>query len=396
MVLSDSALAYQDNTAAHVGHGSISFTGSAVETALLTGGAGANRFQVNGWSHTATVQGLAGDDLFDLSGGFTGTGSFQGGDNNDTFILQSSTDIAFHGAGAGASIDGGAGTDTVTAGGNINFTLKDASLTRTIPKSGHTPASNLVNTLSSIEAATLDGGNRANLLDARQFHGTADLAGEGGIDNILAAEGGGNLYGFHLNNVAPTAAEMRNTLLFTRDNFFLSDGTVAGANDAIFATTKLGNILSFRYYNGGSGTGINFVLPDVANGNQQTVSTGAAPAMTVSLSAGRVNTTEGSKFNDHLTGNELANILSGIAGDDVLSAKGADLLFGGPGRDIFTGFTPYRFQNLSYPIPNLGGPAALNPVTTTVRFPAPIDLILPTTDAAIDFIAPIASVIATA
>jgi hypothetical protein len=237
-------------------------------------------------------------------------------------------------------VDGGAGRDAVSAAGDVNFTLTDTSLARALPKvPGHALAS-VTNSLASIEAATLDGGASANVLDARHFSGTATLIGEGGIDTLIASEGGGALCGYTL---SPQGGVDRT---YTRDIYYLSDGTMDGAVDTIYATEHAGNIVSFRYYNAGP-RGVHFLLPDVANGHVQRVSADGAPALEVALATGSLNRLEGSRWADQLVGNTLPNTISGLGGDDLLVAVGRDNLVGGAGHNQSAYLSPATYELLS-------------------------------------------------
>lgn len=351
MVLKADSFALQGNLDFQ-DRGAVHFT-SEPEHVQLTAGDSPNRFkfQFDHWTPSkmaAVVQGLGGDDLFDFTGEFTGTGSFQGGEGDDTFLLQDTVGQPFLlGAGAGAAFDGGHGHDSIVAHGDLNFTLTDSALQRTIPASGKLPARSLVNTLDSIEHATLTGGDHANLLNAGAFTGTSDLIGEGGIDNLIASKAGGRLYGFHA--APPTPGELT-AKLYTRDNFFASAGSAA-ATDEIHATTKAGNLLSFRYYT--APTGINCTLPDAPGASPQIVSRGAAPTLTIDLSEGLLTSLEGSSFADKLKGSSKStNILHGRGGADLLIAAGPDFLYGGAGLDALLGPTPYKFADTPYTFPN--------------------------------------------
>jgi Ca2+-binding RTX toxin-like protein len=245
--------------------------------------------------------------------------------------------------------------DTLTAAADVNYILTDTSLQRVALRNHLHPTEKVINPLASIEAATLAGGPSANLLDAHQFSGEADLIGGGRTDNLLASKGGGDLWGFDPAN--PTGAGDK---LATRDNYFLSDGT-ADALDTIHATAKNGNAISFRYYHNAAHTGIACTLPEVGDDTARLVTGSGVPALHLALASGELSILEGSNYADRLTGNKLANVISGRAGDDLLVAHGADVLFGGAGRDMFMGFTPYRFQNVSFVIPGTGGAVAVPP-----------------------------------
>lgn len=112
----------------------------SIEIANLTGGPGADSFTLTGW---------------------TGTGS----------------------------INGAAGIDTIVWEADANFILTDTSLTMT---TGATSASM---TLSSVERATLVGGQNDNSLDASNFSGRATLVGNEGNDTLIGGSGADILRG---------------------------------------------------------------------------------------------------------------------------------------------------------------------------------------------------------
>jgi hypothetical protein len=339
MSLQDGQLLYSGNDAAHTYAGYFTYPHGQIQTAHLTGGAGDNVFHV-AWPYSATVDGLGGNDTFYLNG-FTGAGTVNGGEGNDLFILQATSARTLDGAAAAVLVDGGAGQDTVFASGDVDYTLTDTALARALPKTRGHALEGITSTFSSIEAATLNGGVSPNVLNAAQFTGTATLIGDGGIDNLIASRGGGALYGY------TTALEPAGDNTYTRDNYYLSDGTLDGVVDTIYATNRLGNLVSFRYYRGNTEAGVHFTMPDLANGREQLVTAKGAPDLRVALGFGRVNLLEGSQYADQLYGNKLANIISGLGGDDLLSGIGGDILAGGAGRDRFVGFTPYRYQDLT-------------------------------------------------
>jgi hypothetical protein len=358
MTLNDVGLFYGRNPDGSPDRGALLFEGGQFENAHLTGGASANRFYVN-WSHTATVEGLGGNDSFFLNA-FTGTGTFQGGEGDDSFVLLATSTASLDGAGVNTLVDGGPGRDTIAATGDVNFVAGDHQLERFLPRTRTTPRTSVINTFDSIESVTLTGGAHANLLDAGQFSGTCTLIGDAGVDNLIASKGGGKLYGYTMVelNAALTAGDHG----YTRDNYFLSDGTADAATDTIYATARPGNIVSFRYYQSPTHSGVTYALQDTPDGAGQLVSHAGAPSLHVALGFGRLSVLEGSSAADKLTGNKLPNILSGLGGNDLLVSIGVDVLLGGAGHDSFQGFTPYRFQDLGYTLPNITGIAAIPPV----------------------------------
>ncbi len=404
-------LAYQDNTTNHAALGFLEFTGNAVELAELTGGAADNRFVVTAWAHPATISGLGGADLFDVSGGLTGgtattPSQLLGGDGDDTFIVQTTVDAAINGLTGTATIDGGNDSDTIVASGNVNFVLKETDLTRSVVAFKTTPASTLTINTSALEKAELTGGVRANLIDAGQFTGTSKLIGKGGVDNLVAGKTGGELYGF--DTTLPTAAQLKVkafALTYTRDNYFVSDGTVSGATTSILAAKKTSNVISFRYFQSNDAAlGIQYTLQLNNSSNTQQVSRVAGQDLNVTVgingvASGQIDILEGSSYNDRLTGSKRTNILAGLRGNDHLIAVGVDFRYGGPGADTFAGPPSFAFQDRTFAIPGADGASktkvrsAYTPVSTPFPRPGPVEIteesIFPSTDELIDRIAAI-------
>ncbi|NJL19919.1 MAG: calcium-binding protein [Leptolyngbyaceae cyanobacterium SM1_3_5] len=126
-----------------------------IEQLVLTGGESNNAIDASAFVlGSVALSGLGGDDI--LIGGM-GSNSFTGGLGNDT-------------------IRGNTGSDTVIATGNVNFRLTDESL------SGIG-----LDTLTSVEQATLTGGVSANTIDASTFSGAVTLIGGAGNDTLIGA-----------------------------------------------------------------------------------------------------------------------------------------------------------------------------------------------------------------
>jgi hypothetical protein len=369
MELTATSLLYQDNGGTNALRFTVSFAGGNPELAKLTGGDSANRFRATTATIPTEYRGGLGDDLIDLSDGFSAIGDFYGEGGSDRFVVQLATTRVIKGAGAGAKLHGGedAGDgdiDSIEASGNINFVLKDAYLTRITPKVGKFAKTQLQNVIDGFEQAVFTGGSSGNLLDAGRFTGFAILAGEGGTDNLIAGRTGGELYGFH--NAGATTAAVGTS---ARDNYFMPEGNDASST-SIHATAKAGNVVSFRYYQ--PGTGVNYTLPSKIQTTAVTASRGGADDLQVILAAGKLGVVEGSESNDTLTGNNVANYVIGRAGNDTLIAKGFDFLFGGPGADTLLGTTPFKYTNGTTPIPSPASAAlSYRNVTEPVRFPAP-------------------------
>ncbi len=380
---SQAGLIYQDNTPNHGALGQIEFVGDAVDRAELTGGAGDNRFVVKAWAGPVRIFGGSGADLFDVTGALIGgtgrdPGVLDGGPGDDTFLIQASNGAMVASLLGPTSVNGGSGLDTIVASGDLNFVLTDTAFTRTVPATKTTAASTVTIDVSALEKADLTGGVRANLLDAGQFSGTAKLIGKGGIDNLVAGKQGGELFGFEVSQ--PTPQQLKNkpfAATYTRDNFFVADGTVDGATTSILATTRIGSLISFRYFQStDAALGIQYTLQLNKSSNTQQVARAAGQHLNVTMGidgvpSGPIDLLEGSSFNDRLTGSKRPNILAGLRGNDLLTAVGVDYRFGGPGADLFAGPPSFAFQDRTFPIPGVDGASKtkVRPAYTTVSTP---------------------------
>jgi hypothetical protein len=169
----------------------LSLTLNGIGTANLTGGAGNNNFVVSGWTGNGTLTGGGGSDSitatkdadFTLTdNGLTtsdkmslvlhgiGTANLTGGPGANTF------DVG--GWSGGGSLDGQAGTDTIVASDDGDFTLTNTSLAR----SGRSTL-----TLANFEAASLTGGPGNNTFDLSGWTDPATVTGGGGSDTIAVA-----------------------------------------------------------------------------------------------------------------------------------------------------------------------------------------------------------------
>ena len=168
-----------------------SFTLASIESAQLTGGASANKFTVSGWSKTATIDGGAGtntiissndtdfvlaDALLTRGDGasFTltsiQTAQLTGGASDNKFTVS--------GWSHSATLDGGAGSNTIISTNDANFNLSDTSLTRSDGSSF---------TLTTIRNAQLTGGASANTFHVGSYTGSATLTGLAGDDTYAFA-----------------------------------------------------------------------------------------------------------------------------------------------------------------------------------------------------------------
>ncbi len=381
--LTDTSLATSDH---------MSLTLSGIKVANLTGGAGANSFDVSGWTGGGTLDGQGGSDtvvatdntdftLTNTSLARTGStvltlanienANLTGGAGNNTFTVSGWT--------GGGTIAGGGGSDTVVAVKNADFTLTDTSL---VTSDGLNLA------LNAIHTANLTGGAGDNTFTVSGWSGLGMLDGGGGSDTVAATKDNSNL-------VLTDALlySTRDLMQLTLTNIGSANLTAGAGDDVLDGWGFHGNLT----LNGGAGNdkliaghGVNLlkggVMADVfflsgqsitdelvpsqdgltnvvINGLQQRdridYSAASGPkGVTVNLSKvnvqqtvnnnlnmqtkgllkldGLFNDLVGSKFVDKLTGNKLVNIIVGNGKADTLAGNGtptrkADYLFGAVG-----------------------------------------------------------------
>jgi Ca2+-binding RTX toxin-like protein len=167
---------------------------TGVERAELSGGPGDDTFDVSGWLGQAALDGGGGHDRVALRRGGNVTLSYgrlatsarnfwtlanieaatlTGGPGADRFTVSGWT--------GSADVNGGGGTDTIVSSNDADFTLTDRLLTRS---TGGTFR------LASIERAILQGGAGNNTLDASGFtRGAVVLVGLAGDDRLVGGAG---------------------------------------------------------------------------------------------------------------------------------------------------------------------------------------------------------------
>ena len=178
-VLADGALFSTD---------ALNLTLTSIETVNLTGGASGNMFDVTAFTGMASINGAGGtdrvsavknsnftlaDNALAASDGLALTlasiefAVLTGGAGDNTFSVGGWTGVA--------SLDGLAGTDTVSAVKDSDFILSNSALTAT---------DGLSLALFSFEAAALGGGAGANTFAIADWTGAAQIVGAGGIDTV--------------------------------------------------------------------------------------------------------------------------------------------------------------------------------------------------------------------
>ena len=246
-----------------------------------------------------TIYGFLGnDDLY----GRTGDDILSGDAGTDKLYGEAGNDL-LHGGAGGDRLDGGLGTDWAlyldgaTAGVNINLVTHIGS--------GGAAAGDRLYAIENVQGTKfndiLTGDNYANFLDAGLGNDT--LNGGAGIDTLVG--GGGT-----------------DTLNGGTGNDLLAGGLGADRMDGGIGT-------DWALYNGSDATaGVTInLLTNLGSG-------GAA----VGDRLYNVENVRGTKFNDVLTGDGLANELNGDLGNDTLNGgAGSDTLIGGAGNDTLNG-----------------------------------------------------------
>ncbi len=328
----------------------------------LTGAAGNDR-----------LLGNAGNDVLD---GGRGNDTLNGGDGADAARYSGSVAVTVDLRIAGAQ-DTGRGRDTLVSieqlvGGNANDRLiGNAGANRLWGMDGN-------DTLSGLEGNdSLYGGRGQDLLGGGA--GADWLAGGDGNDSLRGGEGADSLIGgagFDVADYSTATTALvidlsdlsRNTGMAQGDSYELIERILGGlGNDSLTGGTGNDNLGGYHGTDTVSGGGGNDTLAggigdDVLNGGAGNDSlnggdgkdtalytSGAAITVDLRILAAQAtgegsdtlsaieNVTSGSG-NDSLTGNDLANILSGDAGNDTLSgAGGDDRVLGGAGNDILDG-----------------------------------------------------------
>ena len=334
---------------------------SEFTTANLTGGTGANTFNVSGWTHAGTLVGGGGADtlvavknsdftlsnsalqttdgmnLSLLNGDFT-TANLTGGASANTFTVSGWT--------RAGSFMGGGGGDTIAATKDLGFTLSNTKLQAT---------DGLNVTLNrDFTIANLTGGASANTFTVGGWTRAGALVGGGGGDTIAATKN----TGFTISNSGLQTTDGMNLSLnsdFTIAN--LTGG--ASANTFIVSGWTGGGLLSGLT----SAAGTFDLIVAVHDANMTLTNTSLAAAgfgtltlagiETANLSGGEADnqlianqftlgsvTLQGNGGNDVLVGGSQKDSLDGGAGRDLLiGGPGADSIIGGTGEDILVGGT---------------------------------------------------------
>lgn len=318
---------------------------ASINAAANSGGVTISDVLQNGTSFT----GGSGMDFIEV-GATTGTHDMGG--NDDTVQVNVSA------LGAGGSISGGSGTNTlVMTSANAQAADDDSTFEDSISNFQRLQLSNLLvgalnlDNLDSINHVILQGGNTNALLDNMLSGGTVELTGSNttltSID--LLTDGGGDSF----------------NLAYTGTSGFQHDVDADDAETISISTQDTSGpatVFSGQIFSGDAGTvnvsgnaGFNFLATGGSNvtntaevldasgvtatGTAGTVTFDSANASGVSLTGGAGDDLlTGHTGNDTLTGNGGDDILTGEGGEDTLiGGNGADTLDGGTGKDTMLG-----------------------------------------------------------
>lgn len=178
-----------------LGAGILTYTGLAGETIGITGGGGANTFNVGAFNGRARITGLAGNDILQITrdASFAYSDTFvnvlggpsftlgtidrlelTGGPSSNTFI-----DFGWNGQGA---LDGAGGVDSVSIFRDAHVQLADTEY-----RAGAGFGLAALMTLANIEAGYVTGGAGHNQINLTGWTRNATINGQGGFDQVVVA-----------------------------------------------------------------------------------------------------------------------------------------------------------------------------------------------------------------
>lgn len=308
----------------YTGAGAFIGTGNALDN-TITGGGGAD-----------TLTGLEGDDTLDGGGG---ADTLTGGHGDDTYVVDSAADQVVELPGEGTDTVRSAVSWTLQADFE-NLVLDGAAATGTGNAAGNTITGNAAaNLLTGLEGDdTLDGGAGADTLvgglgdDAYVVDSAADQVVEAdgeGTDTVVSTVSW--TLGAHLERLVLAGTGSTSGTGNALDNAITGNG----------ANNTLDGGLGDDTLKGGLGNDVYIVdslndrvEEDPGQGTDEVRT--ALAAWTLGANLERLVFTGAGAFDG--TGNELANTLTGQAGDDTLSGLGGnDTLTGGAGADTLDG-----------------------------------------------------------
>ncbi len=185
----DSDFTVTDGKLSRTGHGDLVLNG--LQSAILTGGGGANTFDVIGWTGRGFLDGLGGQDRIVSSGNADFTLSSQGyerstGGRFGTVNIEHADLVA----GAGINtllIDGWAGTATYDGGAGYDAVIMAADTYQSLSDTRILRGDGGQILISNTEQGILTGGTRDNVFDLSGWTGSGAINGSGGEDTLLSA-----------------------------------------------------------------------------------------------------------------------------------------------------------------------------------------------------------------
>jgi len=273
-------------------------TFSSIETASITGGAGANTLDARSAAFSVALTGGGGDDTLlgsafnDVLAGLGGADILNGGAGNDT-------------------LRGGDGIDVLEVVSDNNLTLTNLTVTE---RQGSVVID--VDQFDTIEIARLTGGSSANRIDARGFLGTGTSISGGGGDDLLRGNLGNDtlIGGLGIDQLLDNGGnttindDISGRVIVTAAGYSSPRGDIAAINSKV--------VLVSLTLTGGAD---NDILDASA------------------LSALAAVRLDGGVGNDALRGSRGNDVLIGGTGNDSLSGgDGNDLLLGEAGADRVT------------------------------------------------------------
>ena len=329
----------------------------------LTGTAGADTLTgtaannlINGLGGNDTLSGLGGDDT--LNGG-SGNDSMAGGIGNDTYIVDSTLDIVTEAANQG--IDTVNSSVTRTLGANLeNLTLTGAAA---INGTGNA----LDNVLRGNSGANVLSGGAGNDTYYVSSGDTVTESNNQGTDSVYADVSwtlGNNIENLTLTGSAAingTGNALNNVIIGNAGNNTLSGGAGAdtlagGAGNDTYVVDNSSDVVTENL-----NQGIDLVQAGVTY-------TLSANLENLTLTGVRTINGTGNALDNVLTGNGGANVLRGMAGNDIYFITGADSVVESAGRGedlVYSAVSHTLAANVENLI--LTGVAALNGTGNTLN-----------------------------